>query len=558
VARRVVSLLLIFLLITTVIGQGLASGQTPDASNDPPPGDVVDEDSDDSGAEEPPDPPVEEPAPPDEGDDDGEDVAPTDIPQEPDVEPTEPTSEEPVPTDIPADDTVPTIPVDDPESEPTADPTDEDTALPTETPTSTPEETPEPEPTERPANLDALNPIDVASGISLQPGESVNFTYSYLVTTSRVATTLTAGLTGETDGWTIALYVGNSEGGPGLEVTTVESGTTGAGGSFGVIVVVTAPAESSEPRSVAFWLSSSATPDDGSPEESGISANGPSVSLIDAGSATPTSTPTETPVPTPTTEPLVPFAPVVTCNPGGDEQAEWTLHLCDVAWETENVSTLQVRVGADAADWTVVVVSPTDATSPDALAASGAQLVLATDGEAFNSQFMVATRSGCGASATANLALELTATSTLPIPTDAEGNPVADVVATNVTEVATEAIAVQGRAAAATQVMLSSASFTPIDISDNRRSTEGTMHVSYSDAPVGCAWQITLAYGDLVGGDHEIPVANLEMVEVTGFDQAAISYDQGTFVITVSLELPDTIPEGSYATTITASIELLP
>jgi hypothetical protein len=573
-ARRVISLLLVFLLITVVIGQGLVAGQTPDASQDdgtdPPPGEVVD---DDSGSEPPAEPPVTDPPPPDEGDDGEDDEPPVEIPEERVVEPTEPVAEAPPPTDIPAVETDPTIPADDPTAEPTAFPTEDNASLPTETPTSTPEETPEPEPTERPANLDALNPIDVASGIALHPGESANFTYSYEVTTFRLATTLTAGLTGDTAGWTIALYAGNSESGPGIEVMTVEPGTTGGGGSFGVIVAISAPSEATGPQTVAFWLSSTATPDDGAPEEVGILADGPSVSLVDPANETPTSTPTEIPTPTMTPESIIPFALLVSCGPTGSDSGEWMLQECDVTWETEHVSAIQVRVAADAPGWTAVLVPPADAGTSDAIAASDAHLELVVDGSTRASQFVIATRHGCSVNPVTNLTLELAATSTLPVPTDAEGNPVPDVVETQVTEVVTESLAVRGRAAEAPQVSITSASFEPVDITANHTSTEGTVQVSYSDAPTGCAWQITVSYGDLVGGGIEIPAAGLELVEVTGLDEATISFEQGTlvvtphgqlaatsgsFVITVSLDLPDPLPPGTFDSTVTASAELLP
>jgi hypothetical protein len=566
---------LIFLLIALAVGQGLAAGQTPDDSqgddSSQPPGEVID---DDSGSEEPDDPPETDP-PPSDGDGDGTDDPPTDVPEEPSIVPTEPVAEPPVPTDVPAEDPDPTDPPEDSDPESTAFPTEDDSNVPTETPTptETPEEIPEPEPTDRPANVDSLSAIDVASGVVLQPGESASFTYSYVVSTSRVGTTLSAGLTGETDGWTIALYAGSSESGPGLEVTTVETGTLGAGGSFGVTAIVTAPTILAGPQAIAFWISSSATPDDGSPEEIGISANGPTVSLVDPSTQTPTSTPTETPTPTMTPEPVIPFEPVVICNPNGDSGSAWALQKCDVTWQTENVSALLLLVSASTPDWTVVAVTTNEAERVEMLEASDGQIELVSDSKSMSSQFVIATKLGCSAAPTAELSLEFTATSILPVPTDAEGNPLPDVVETRVTETTTSQISSQGRTATAPMVTISSASFVPVDISDGRRSTEGTVNVSYSDVPVGCAWQITLAYGDLVNGDHEIPVANLELVDVTGFDQAAVSHDQGTFVITppantttasgsfvitVSLELPDTIPEGSYATTITASIELLP
>jgi hypothetical protein len=75
-------------------------------------------------------------------------------------------------------------------------------------------------------------------------------------------------------------------------------------------------------------------------------------------------------------------------------------------------------------------MSPADAGNSDLIAASDAHLELVLDGSTRASQFVIATRHGCSVNPATNLTLELAATSTLPVPTDAEGNPVPDVVET--------------------------------------------------------------------------------------------------------------------------------
>jgi hypothetical protein len=203
------------------------------------------------------------------------------------------------------------------------------------------------------------------------------------------------------------------------------------------------------------------------------------------------------------------------------------------------------------------------------------------ESEFLGGQFVIGTTTDCQAESAASISVEFTATSVIAIPPEdvalpgAESLPsdVVDTVTSTITEVVTEQVVSQAGIPTPPEIAISSATFMPVDISDARAPSLGTVQIDFNGADPACGWQLTLAYDEFSDGDNSIPIDGLEFVELTGLDQAVTSFDQGvlivtipagtglnsgSFVVTTSLEIPDTVSPGTYSTTITAGAQLTP
>lgn len=319
----------------------------------------------------------------------------------------------------------------------------------------------------------------------------------------------------------------------------------------------------------------------------------------------PTEEPTATPTPTPTPEPAIPFDPVMDCRlieagalpvAGG---TTWSFQDCTATWETEQVSAVQAQAWSDAAGWQVILINARDLPNKDVrqinapenqnvLNASDGMLDLTDsnleDDGFYSSRFYVGTQLGCTSLTSAQVKIDLTATSTAPVSEDESGNPLPIITedgeeipappGETVKETAQlRNLVFSGTETTAPTVTIVAASFTPIDILEGNMSSIGKLEVHYSNAPKSCAWQLTLAYGDLTNGEVIIPTADLELLDVTGIESSAMSLDNqsftiyqpgsaetvsGSFTLTTLLELPDPVPAGDYTTSVTVSAIVMP
>jgi hypothetical protein len=359
---------------------------------------------------------------------------------------------------------------------------------------------------------------------------------------------------------------------------------------FAVRVVIIAPLESVQSQTVSFWITAISTPDDGYPNEAGASITGPSVSYVppvvatETPTETPDASPTAEPSPTPTVtpEPKIPFAPTLTCTPEETLSSTWRTQLCSVAWETKGVVSVNAVVSTGGEGWVVAASSSTDSSTLET-GASALEIVNtgSPESEFLGGQFVIGAKADCQAESAASISIEFTTTSVVAIPPEnlavpgAEALPsdALDFVLSTITEVVTEQIVNQAPIPTSPEITISSATFLPVDISDARAPSIGTVQVDFAGADPACAWQLTLSYDAFSDGDVSIPLAGLEFVDLTGLDQAVTSFEQGVLIVTIpagtglssgslvvttSLDIPDTVSPGTYSTTITAGAQLTP
>ncbi len=295
---------------------------------------------------------------------------------------------------------------------------------------------------------------------------------------------------------------------------------------------------------------------------------------------TPAEVATEAPTPTPTPAPAIPFAPEVDCQliEGGAlpvaGDITWSFQDCTVTWETENVSDVALHAWSEAAGWQVIAVTADELGYQDLLDASDGRLSLTDstpDDDAFtSSRFYLGTQLGCTSPTEAAIALDLTATSTAPVAEDEAGNPLSDEPGETVVETAEmRSLVVDGTAATAPNVTISSVSFSAVENSLNATSTGGSIELTYDDAPARCGWELVITFTDFTNGSQVIPAAGLTATGVTGLDGIGFSSSEGAIsivsptrdramptsgVIVISMELllDGFVLGGDYGTTVVA------
>lgn len=259
-----------------------------------------------------------------------------------------------------------------------------------------------------------------------------------------------------------------------------------------------------------------------------------------------------------TPAPVVPFDPVLDCQPAEGHQdptagaATWSLLDCLLTWETGDVGAVEAQIETGTPGWEVAI-----AATGSLIPQGDRQIDLANadpESDAFlQSQFVLGTRLSCDAPVSAALTLTFTA---------AVGE-------NTIAEVVTRSVDIAGRAATAPNVQFQSAVFTAVDPAQGDRISSGLIVLTYSGAPNGCGWQLTITVNDFTSPEGIIPASNLTITELTGLPGAIFSHTGGTISIlvppdqsssasgtlglTVEIAMPEPIPEGDYTTTIAAT-----
>jgi hypothetical protein len=139
---------------------------------------------------------------------------------------------------------------------------------PTLAPTVTPMRTLTPTP--RIPNTDTLTPASDMSPVTLQPGQTRQYTYIYAATTPRTGTTIHAELRadgGSADGWLLQAQAGaGALIGSGTTVDVTETGSLTPGSTFPLTIAVQAPANVIAPQTVSLYIGSTATAESGEVE----------------------------------------------------------------------------------------------------------------------------------------------------------------------------------------------------------------------------------------------------------------------------------------------------
>jgi hypothetical protein len=276
----------------------------------------------------------------------------------------------------------------------------------------------------------------------------------------------------------------------------------------------------------------------------------------------PASTPTLTPFPTP--EPAIPFAPQMTClpAPGGTPlttgAAGWTWLECTMTWQTEHVTALRLKPLPPVPGWEIAPVNNRELDDPSIMALNPTDLWLTdhdpADAGFYSTAFSIATRLSCDAQPIVDVRLEFEATS-------GEQGTI---------EPWTGQLPIAAASAAMPIVTLTSAVFEPVDPLSGVMVSNGTITMTYSNATAGCGWNATIAVGDFVSGGAVLPASALMLLDVTGVPGLTWSQDggiitlgadsgielpaEGIITVTVSMPIPEDIPEGDYSTTIHSTV----
>jgi hypothetical protein len=143
--------------------------------------------------------------------------------------------------------------------------------LPTPTPTATPAPpAPTLEPTITPPlmpNTDSLVPVTVAQSVSLAPGGTHIFAFTYLVTTPRTGTSLHVELRHAdgmpATGWLIDAQAGNSAGSSGGAIDLADTTAVMPASTFGITLAITAPGQTEAQNIVSLHIRSTVTTERG-------------------------------------------------------------------------------------------------------------------------------------------------------------------------------------------------------------------------------------------------------------------------------------------------------
>ncbi len=163
---------------------------------------------------------------------------------------------------------------------------------------------------QRPLNTDSLVPVDAPTGIVLEQGQSRQFSFTYLVTSPRLSTTVTAQIQGA-DGWLVQISANGVLSDAGTAVNLTDSSAADAGNTITLALIVTAPSVVTADQSITLWFSSTSQDLDGLVVQ-GVAANGP---LVSVGATPPPPTPTIKPSETPTVMPTAVSTAVPTMEP---------------------------------------------------------------------------------------------------------------------------------------------------------------------------------------------------------------------------------------------------
>jgi hypothetical protein len=219
-----------------------------------------------------------------------------------------------------------------------------------------------------------------------------------------------------------------------------------------------------------------------------------------------------------------------------------------------------------AAGWRVIAVEADDLGNPDAIAIADGTLTLTDtnpdDDGFFASRFYVGTQLGCTSATSAQVQLQLTATSASP----ASG-------AESIAEMSLHRVEVVAQSQPGPEAHVSSISFDPISLDNPTRTIDGSIAVSFANAPSACGWLLTVTIDDFTSTFDTIPASQIGLASVSGVAVSASSIENGvivihvagvgagsisgTVVIDVNLAVTSVMP-APYATSVTVDAGVFP
>jgi hypothetical protein len=253
---------------------------------------------------------------------------------------------------------------------------------------------------------------------------------------------------------------------------------------------------------------------------------------------------------------IEPFAPLVSCtHHDGPLQplagsSAWSLYSCTLDWLIQDVEILRLAMtNVSRSGWEFIFLPDRNATNPSTEGVSELSLVIG-EGGLESGSVIIGARAGCSAATYVELPIVATA------------------VTSRSDEIAEFVIPISAVAPTTPEVTIQSAHFETVDVGVGENQSIGTLHLDYRNVPIGCGWSVSIAVTPFVLDDGvEIASHSLSLISVseasfveTSLGPGALSFSMpgeetiptsGTMTVTVSLNVPNTSPEGTYTGTIT-------